>query len=112
MGTAAAQCPFSISAHFHGNSRVLLPKVDFSSFNFSSNGEISRLNFPDFTEVFICGGYGKSIQMSGTGASSGGSRWKRSRERKARGFSHVDRRKKWCEHGRAILFKPSVVASP
>ncbi|GMP94653.1 hypothetical protein CsSME_00044032 [Camellia sinensis var. sinensis] len=44
MGTAAAQCPFSTSAHFHGNSRVLLPKVDFSSFNFSANGEISRLN--------------------------------------------------------------------
>ncbi|GMP94662.1 hypothetical protein CsSME_00044037 [Camellia sinensis var. sinensis] len=38
MGTAAAQCPI------HGNSRVLHPKVDFSSFNFSANGEISRLN--------------------------------------------------------------------
>ncbi|CAL5429107.1 unnamed protein product [Camellia sinensis] len=38
MGTAAAQRPF------HGNSGVLHPKVDFSSFNFSANGQISRLN--------------------------------------------------------------------
>jgi 1-deoxy-D-xylulose-5-phosphate synthase len=45
MGTAAtAQCQFGISVHFHRNSRVLHPKVDFSSSNFTHNGMFSSVN--------------------------------------------------------------------
>ncbi|KAL0323910.1 UNVERIFIED_CONTAM: putative 1-deoxy-D-xylulose-5-phosphate synthase, chloroplastic [Sesamum calycinum] len=44
---AGAYClnPFRINAHFEENSRLLAPKIEYSSVAFPSNVELSRLNF-------------------------------------------------------------------
>ncbi|KAK9274056.1 hypothetical protein L1049_018870 [Liquidambar formosana] len=44
MGTASAQCPFGITAHFHEKFRFSPPKLEFSSFNFPPKVESSRIN--------------------------------------------------------------------
>lgn len=44
MGTACAQYPFEVTAHFQEKCRVLHPKTKFSSFNFPPKLDSSRMN--------------------------------------------------------------------
>ncbi|KAG8381893.1 hypothetical protein BUALT_Bualt05G0020200 [Buddleja alternifolia] len=43
MACASCQNPFRINAHFHENSRILSPKLEFSNVNFGSTIEFSSL---------------------------------------------------------------------
>ncbi|KAK6119483.1 hypothetical protein DH2020_046773 [Rehmannia glutinosa] len=45
MASAYCQNPFRVNAHFHENSRLLAPKIDYSSVNFPSSVDFPRLNF-------------------------------------------------------------------
>lgn len=58
MGAVSGQYPFGIKAHFNGNSRLLLPKVEFSRMNLypnfiTSKGRVGRIySLPEADDFF------------------------------------------------------------